>query len=106
MPNLGRMRERCEILNRTIEPGPKGEQVKVFTEVGRRRGDWRQAGGQQFLLANAQMNIRSGTLLTHYFPDADESQFIRINGKDVYEVLTFNHDRNKSTLWTLQLLAL
>ena len=95
----------CEIFTRTNEPDEKGQIVKTLTLIGTRRGNWRQANGREFLLANAEFNVRQGTLLTHYFKEANEDQHIKINGRDFYEVVSFNHDGNKNTLWTLRLLA-
>lgn len=107
----GSLRERCEILTRTTRPDGKGQTIKEFVKIEDLRGNWRQAGGRDFLLSGAEMNIRQGTLLTRFFPKAKEDMYIKIKGvtedlDEIYNVVTFNHEDNyKSTLWTLSLFA-
>lgn len=69
------------------------------------RGRFRSTPGKEVLANSLLTNVRTGSLLTLYYPNADEAQEITINDKDIYEVVTFSHsDHMDSTLWTLKFL--
>lgn len=105
--NIGNLRDLINIYSVTTGRDAKGSAVKIRTILNPDqpiRGSFRALPGKEVLLNDLQYNVRSGTLLTRYFPAADESQVIQINGGNHYEVVTFNHDdKHRSTLWALKL---
>lgn len=99
---IGALKQIVEVGKLNQVPGDKGEPVKTFSVLDSMRGGYRSVGGKDLLLSGAEMVVRQGTLQTRYYPKADESQYVRIDRKDIYEVVTFNHDENfRFTVWTL-----
>lgn len=103
--NPGKLKDRIEILRRDKVKNAGGQIKFEYTKIDEGRANFRSVPSKEILAGNIAVNTRSGTALTYYYKDADESLFIRINEKDVYKVIGFNHDdKDESTLWTLEFL--
>lgn len=103
--NVGALKDIVEIYRQTVSPGDGGSPVKSYEKIVTMRGNWSQVAGTDFIMSNVQLNTRKGTLLTRFYPGADERLFIKINYSDMYEVVTFNHKDRVSTLWNLSFLT-
>ncbi|AWD90232.1 hypothetical protein [Dickeya phage Sucellus] len=109
----GKLRDRCELMRIVKSKDSISRPVISYELIRRMRGNFRMGKGSEVIanmsaVAGArteyQTNVRHGTLLTYYSKDANEELLIKINGTDVYEVVTFEHDdMDSSTIWTLRL---
>lgn len=103
--NPGKMKDRIEILTRTNGKNAGGQIIYNYNVIDTGRGNFRSVPSKEILAGNIAVNTRSGSVLTQYYPNADESLFLRINEKDVYKVIGFSHDDGEaSTLWTVEYL--
>lgn len=103
--NPGKLKDRIEILERQKVKNAGGQIKFEYVKIDEGRANFRSVPSKEILAGNIAVNTRSGTALTYYYAQADETQFIRINEKDIYKVIGFNHsDNEESTLWTLEYL--
>lgn len=103
--NPGKLKDRIEILSRNKGKNSGGQPTFEYTKIDEGRGNYRSVPSKEILAGNIAVNTRSGSVITHYYPNADESLFLRINEKDVYKVIGFSHDDGEaSTLWTVEYL--
>ncbi len=100
--NTGSLKNRVKILDSHIDPGGKGQANIIFSLKSKMRGNWRMQPGNEVLNNNIAGNIRQGTLLTRYYPEAKEDLFVQIDNAEIYKVITFNHEDDlTSTIWAL-----
>ncbi len=103
--NPGKLRDRIDILKRVRGKNAGGQITYDYQLIESGRGNFRSVPSKEILAGNIAVNTRSGSVLTYFYPDADESLFLRINEKDVYKVIGFSHDDGEeSTLWTVEYL--
>ncbi len=103
--NPGKLKDRCKVMTRVKGKTSAGQLTYQYNEVAPLRGNFREMPSKDVLALDIQVNTRSGTCMTRYFPGADESQFMQINEKHIYRVLGFNHDDdNTQTIWALEYL--
>lgn len=102
--NTGKLKDRIKLLKKIPAKDNKGVTNKYNYEViDSFRGNYRGLPGKEILLDLAQINIRGGTLLTRYYRGANEDYMIKVNDIEIYEIITFEHNDNKtSTIWTLK----
>lgn len=103
--NPGKLKNRIEILKREKVKNAGGQIKFEYSKIDEGRANFRAVPSKEILAGNIAVNTRSGTALTYYYEQADETLFIRIDEKDIYKVIGFNHsDNDESTLWTLEYL--
>ncbi|QPX74975.1 putative lower head-tail connector protein [Serratia phage vB_SmaS_PhooPhighters] len=102
--NTGKLKDRIKLLKKTPAKDSKGVTNKYdFIVIDSFRGNYRGLPGKEILMELAQINLRGGTLLTRYYKNANEDYMIKVNDGEIYEIVTFEHNDNKtSTLWTLR----
>lgn len=103
--NPGKLKDRCKVMMRVKGKNAVGQPTFEYKEISPLRGNFREMPSKEVLTTDIQVNTRSGTLLTRYYPNADETQFMQINEKHIYRVIGFNHDDNNTqTTWALEYL--
>lgn len=103
--NPGKLKDRCDLRLRIKSKNAGGQQTYIFKDVISMRGNFREMPSKDVLVKDIQVNVRSGTLLTRFYPNADESMYFMINKRDTYRVIGFNHDDNNTkTTWALEYL--
>lgn len=106
--NTGKLKDFIEVCKKVKEKDSKGQIKDSYVSLNEKglRGNYRGMQGKEVLANNVELNSRYGDILTRYYPLASESLVIKLNRKDLYEVITFTHsDKKDSTLWTVKRLA-
>lgn len=102
--DTGKMRDIIEVLESVKSQDSMGKRTEEYKVIqDNMRGNFRSISGKEMLFSGVQFTLKTGELLTRYFPKASNSQFIRINRSELFEVITANHnDERTSTLWTIR----
>lgn len=101
--NPGKLKDRVELMRRVKRKNAGGQQIYEYVTVIKMRGNFREVPSKDILDNAIQVNVRSGTLYSRYYPSADESMYMRINDKLIYRIKGFNHDDyNTATTFALE----